>query len=150
MNIDSLTLLSNGQTVTGAAASTNSYDTASSQGLATGIGEPMECVIVLGTTTMNSGTITATLYKDDDNAGTNLITIGSVTIPATAVAGDKFIIDIPGNDDTNSNQTAYTSRYIYLNYSVTGSPSSKITAWIGMDDMTQNDHVYPKSGYVVK
>lgn len=151
MNVDILTQLSNAQSVTGAAASTNAYDTAAAQGMATGIGEPMECIILCGTNTnMNSGTVVCTLYGDDDNAGTNLVTVGTVTIPATAVAGSKYVIDIPATDDASGIQSKTTTRYYYLNYSVTGSPTAIITAYIQPDEMIQNDHVYPKSGYVVK
>ncbi len=153
MNIDNGLLFSNGQTVVTSttAASSNSLLVGPSQGMITGIGEATEVVIALtGTVTMNGGTIAVTLYADDDNAGTHLVTVGSVTIPATAVIGDKFVIDIPANDDQGALQELSTNRYYYLNYVPASITTCTLTAWLSLDEMVQNDHIYPKSGFTVK
>lgn len=150
MNLDILTNLSASQVIGNTTAnSTNAYDAATTQGLLTGIGEPMECVITVAAATMNSTTCVVTLYADDDNNGTNKTTIGTVTMPSTTVAGDKFVIDIPANDDANSGQMTLTNRYYYLTY-VNNGTSVTVNAWLQPDDMIQNNNVYPKSGYVVK
>lgn len=147
MNLDLLTNLSQAQVVTGSVNSTYVYDVAASQGMATGIGEPMECVIAVAAATMGGGTCVCTLYADDDNNGTGQVTIGTVTIPSTAAAGDKFVIDIPANDSQGV-QSKSTNRYYWLGY-VAGGASVTINAWLQPDDMIQNDHIYPKSGYKV-
>lgn len=150
MNLDSLTQLSNAQVVTGNTNSTNAYDVAATQGFATGIGEPMECVIMVAAATMNGQACTCTLYADDDNNGTNKVTVGSVIIPSTVAAGGKFVIDIPAADDfTDNTQSRTTSRYYYLTYTFSGT-SITLNAYLMPDDMIQNDHAYPKSGYTVK
>jgi len=146
-------LFSNAQTLTAstAAASTNALLVGPAQGMIDGIGEATEVVIALtGTVTMNGGTIAVTLNADDDNAGTNVITVGTVTIPTGAKQGDKFVIDIPANDDTNAGQTATTNRYYYLNYVPNAITTCTLTAWLSLDDMVQNNSVYPKSGYTIK
>lgn len=148
MNIDALTLLSNAQVVAASGNSTNAYDSATNQGMLTGIGEAMECVISVGAVNTLTSCV-CTLYADDDNNGTNKTTIGAVTIPSTAVAGNKFVIDIPASDDSTFTQSRPSNRFYYLTYTLTGT-SITLTAWITPDDMVQNDHVYPKSGYTVK
>jgi len=150
MNLDTLTQLSTAQVVTGNANSTNAYDSATTQGFLTGIGEAMECVILVAAATMNSQTCTCTLYADDDNNGTNKTTIGSVIIPSTVAAGGKFVIDIPANDDfTDNTQSRTTNRYYYLTYTFAGT-SITLNAYIMPDDMIQNNNAYPKSGYTIK
>ena len=149
MNLDILTNLSAAQVVTGNANSTNAYDAADTQGMLTGIGEPMECVIMVAAATMNSATCTAVLYADDDNNGTNKTTIGQVIIPSTTTTSSKYIIDIPGSDDANNVNARPSNRYYYLTYTFAGT-SITLNAWLQPDDMVQNDHVYPKSGYTVK
>ena len=150
MNLDILTNLSNAQVIGNTTAnSTNAYDDASTQGLLTGIGESVEAVIVVSAATMNSSTCVVTLYSDDDNNGTNKTTIGTVTMPSTTIAGDKFIIDIPASDDANSGQMTLTNRYYYLTY-VNNGTSSNARAWLQPSSMIQNNNVYPKSGYIVK
>lgn len=149
MNLDSLTQLSTAQVVTGNTNSTNAYDSATTQGMLTGIGEDMVCLIMVSAATMNSQTCTCTLYADDDNNGTNKTTIGSVIIPAATVAGAKYVIDIPANDNTDGTQSLASNRYYYLTYTFSGT-SITLNAYLTLDEMVQNDHVYPKSGYVVK
>ena len=150
MNLDILTNLSAAQVIGNTTAnSTNAYDAADSQGLLTGIGESCEVVITVAAATMNSSTCLVTLYADDDNNGTNKTTIGTVTMPSATIAGDKFVIDIPANDDANSGQMTLTNRYYYLTI-VNSGTSVTINAWIQPSSMVQNNNIYPKSGYIVK
>lgn len=149
MNLDILTTLSSAQVVTGNTNSTNAYDSATTQGMLTGIGEPMECVIAVSAATMNGQSCTCTLYADDDNNGTNKTTIGSVVIPSTVTVPAKFVIDIPGNDDSNNVNAKSTNRYYYLTYTFSGT-SITLTAILMPDDMVSNNNIYPKSGYTIK
>lgn len=152
MNLDILTQFSNAQTITagaGATASTNSYDGAASQGMLTGIGEPMEVIVFFNTNGgITGGTIS--LIADDDNAGTNSFTAAIWTLTATPVAGSKIVLDIPASDDKLMSQALPTTRFYHLSYDLTGAATCTVTAYLQPDEMVQNQNIYPKSGYQIK
>jgi len=148
MMLDNLTYLSQAQVVTADADSTYAYDGAAAQGGLTGIGEEVEAVILVTARTMNSQTCTVTLYSDDDNAGTNKTTIGSVVIPSSVAVGEKFVIDIPANDN-DGRQSKFSNRYYYLHYVFSGTTIT-LKAWLQPSSMVQNNSEYPKSGYTIK
>lgn len=143
MKTDRENQYSGAQALTATAASTDIVDHGADRNI--GIGEPM-CVLVTvdvaadGTT--GDETYTAKVETDDNAAFGSPTTISmEVTIPRTAVAGDKFAIPIP--PDTNS------ERFTRVKYTLGGTtPTLTATARLVPQKFLQNNVVYPK-GYTI-
>lgn len=142
MIIDAFQQFSAAQALTSTAASTNYIDTLTDGNV--GMGEPMCAVITIDVAadhTTGDETYVAALQTDSSSGFGSAVTLGSVTIPRTTVAGDRFVIPVPPDQTGN--------RYYRINYTLGGTtPSVTLTAELQPQNMLQNDAYYPR-GYTV-
>lgn len=132
--IDKRLSFSEAQTLTASGVSTNTVDLTA--GIDIGPGTPMVVDIVLGAAPASTGTYTAALQTDDNSGFTSPATVATVTIPATAKAGDHFPIAVPP-------AIGVTERYLRVNYTLGGtSPSLTVTAHLTAAEIQAN-RVYP-------
>ncbi len=120
---DKTLLLSDGQTASSTAASTNVVDLGASRDIARG--EPMFLYVAItarGATSPTTHTIVVKLQSDDDEnfgSATDLLATGTLTNPA---AGTLLVIAVP---------PTVAERYMRAYYTIGGtSPSFTVDAWL--------------------
>lgn len=128
MILDRQNQYSDAQALSASAASTDVIDHGVSSDL--GTGEPM--VVMLNVEVAADGanadeTYNAALQVDDNSGFSSPAAIGDVDIPRTAVAGDKFYIDVPAGVDVE--------QFSRINYTLGGTTPS----------ITLSAHLIPKS-----
>ena len=133
MLIDYNLQMSDAQSVTADAASTNVIDLGSDRDI--GPGEDMKIVVSFDVAMGGSSPTLAVQVQTDDNSGfTSASTIATSRTIAAAAVGDTLVMGLPDQNE----------RYIRLNYDVGGtSPTMTVSASIVKD--AQQYQSYPNS-----
>lgn len=136
MIIDYNLQLSDAQSVTADAASTNVIDLGADRDI--GPGEDMKIVVSFDVAMGGSSpTLAVSVQTDDNSSFSSASTVQTSRTISAAAAGDKLVMGLP---DTNE-------RYIRLNYDVGGSnPTMTVSASIVKD--AQQYYAYPDSANV--
>lgn len=113
MIIDKTLEFSDNQALTAAGPSTDSIDLGGNFNI--GVGRPMFVVVIADASP--AAAVTASIESASDSAFTTPETLGSVTIPAGAAAGSRYVLGFPYNN----------LRYLRMNYSAAGTFTSYLT-----------------------
>lgn len=117
--IDTSLELSDGQALTATAASTNTIDFGSDRSMSAG--SPLYVVVNVKVAPVGTGTYSAQIQTDDNSAFSSATTVATLTIPATAVAGNTFFTMLPAGNE----------RHVRLNYALGGtSPAVTLNAYL--------------------
>ena len=84
-------------------------------------GSPLYVVVNVKVAAVTTGTYSVQIQTDDNSAFSSPTTVGTLTIPATAVAGDTFFTMLPAGNE----------RHVRLNYALGGtSPAVTLNAYL--------------------
>lgn len=124
MIMDERLLFSDGQALTGTAASTNVVDLTTARQI--GKGRPLYLVITLDVAaddTTGDETYSAQLQTDDNEAFSSAASLGgAITITRGDPAGTKYVATIPYEN---------VERYLRINYTLGGTtPTVTLNAWL--------------------
>lgn len=110
-----------------------------------GIGEPLALLITIGVLGTNTGSFSAALVSADDSAfSVNVQTLVTVNLGVTPAANTKFVGGLPPLD---TNLT--TNRYYRVVYTLSGTATVTVSAFIEPLNMIQNSNVFYPIGYTV-
>lgn len=117
--IDKSLEFSDGQALTATAASTDTIDFGSDRSMSSG--DPLYVVVNVKVAPVGTGTYSVQIQTDDNSAFSSATTVATLTIPATAVAGQTFTAMLPiGNE-----------RHVRLNYVLGGTnPAVTLNAYL--------------------
>lgn len=141
MYVDSQLLFSDGQALSGTAASTNVIDLTSDN---VGRGKAMVVHLSLDVAaddTTGDETYVAALETDDNSSFSSATSLGSVTITRGDAAGSKYVINVPSDGSAE--------QYIRLNFTLGGTtPTATVTAFLTCADAIDGNDIYAK-GYSI-